>query len=83
MKKHKYLYLSYIFTILAILLSNVMCATAAYGHCNMQWGIRYCGYSAPAGVAFLPVIPYAVGIAVCAILARAFYKRAGSLQPPP
>lgn len=73
MKKYKYP--SHVFTILAILLSDAMCATAAYAYCNMQWGIQYCGYSAPAGVAFLFIIPYAAGIAVCAILASAFYKR--------
>jgi len=73
MKKYKYL--SYIFMILAILLSNVMCATVAYNYCNMQWGIQYCGYSAPASAAFLLIIPYAVGIAICVILAWVFYKR--------
>ncbi len=73
MKKYKYL--SYIFMILAILLSNVMCATVAYNYCNMQWGIQYYAYGAPAGVAFLLIIPYAVGIAICVILAWFFYKR--------
>jgi len=73
MKKYKYL--SYIFMILAILLSNVMCAAVAYDYCNMQWGIQYCGYSAPASAAFLLIIPYAVGIAICVILAWALYKR--------
>lgn len=73
MKKYKYL--SYIFMILAILLSNVMCATVAYNYCNMQWGIQYCGYSAPASAAFLLIIPYTVGIAICAILAWVYNKR--------
>lgn len=73
MKKYKYL--SYIFMALAILLSNVMCAVVAYNYCNMLWGIRYEGYSAPANVAFLLVIPYAVGIAICVILAYYFRKK--------
>ena len=73
MKKYKYL--SYIFIALAILLSNVMCATVAYNYCNMQWGIRYEGYSAPANVAFLFIIPYAVGIVICIILAWFFNKK--------
>ena len=73
MKKYKYL--SYIFMALAILLSNVMCAVVAYNYCNMLWGIRYEGYSAPANVAFLLVIPYAVGIAICVILAYFFRKK--------
>ncbi|MDE6531676.1 MAG: hypothetical protein K2K96_13035 [Lachnospiraceae bacterium] len=71
----KYKYLSYIFMALAILLSNVMCAAVAYNYCNMQWGIRYEGYSAPTNVAFLLVIPYAVGIVICVILACFFNKK--------
>ena len=35
----------------------------------MLWGIRYAGYSAHASVAFLTAVPYAVGIAVCIVLA--------------
>lgn len=73
MKKYKYL--AYVFMTLAILLSNVMCATVAYNYCDMQWGGRYGGYGAPANIAFLLVIPYAVGISICVILARVFYKR--------
>lgn len=71
----KYQYLAYVFMALAILLSNVMCATVAYNYCNMQWRIRYECYSAPANVAFLFVIPYAAGIAICVILAWVFCKR--------
>lgn len=71
----KYKYLSYIFMALAILMSNVMCAAVAYNYCNMQWGIRYEGYSAPANVAFLLVIPYAVGIVICVILACFLNKK--------
>ncbi len=78
MKKYKYL--SYIFMVLAILLSNVMCATVAYDYCNIQWGIQYCGYSAPTSAAFLLIIPYAVGIAICAILACLFYKRSHKIM---
>ena len=55
-------YLSYLFIVLAILLSDVMCATVAYNYCSMQWGIRYACYSAPASVALLLIIPYVVGI---------------------
>lgn len=73
MKKYKYL--AYVFMILAILSSNVMCATVAYYYCDMQWRIRYEAYGAPANIAFLFVIPYGVGIAICVILAWVFYKR--------
>lgn len=71
--KHKYL--SRLFVALAVLLSDVMCAAVAYNYCSMQWGIRYAGYSAPASVAFLLVIPYAVGIAICAVLAWFFHQK--------
>ena len=73
MKKYKYL--SYAFMALAILLSNVMCATVAYNYCEMQWWIRYEGYSAPASVVFIFAIPCAVGIVICVILALVFCKR--------
>ena len=66
--------LSAVFWVLAALLSDVMCAVTAYSYCDMLWGIRYAGYSAPASVAFLTAIPYAVGIAVCVALAL-FLKR--------
>ena len=73
MKKFKYL--SYVFIALAILLSNVMCATIAYNYCDMLWGIKYAGFSAPASVALLFIIPYAIGILVCGILSCLFSKK--------
>lgn len=73
MKKYKYL--SYVFIALAILLSNVMCATVAYNYCSMQWGIKYAGFSAPASTVFLLAIPYAIGIVICVILAWFFSKK--------
>lgn len=72
MKKYKYL--SYIFLALAILLSNVMCATVAYKYSYMVWGIRE-GFSAPASVAFVFAVPYAAGIAICAAIAWVFHKK--------
>lgn len=74
MKKYKYL--SYVFAALAIALSDVMCAAVAYHYCRMQWGIRYEGYSAPANLALILAVPYAVGIAICIILSAVFRKRA-------
>lgn len=70
MKKYKNL--SYVFLVLAVLLSDVMCAVTAYSYCNMQWGIRYLLYSAPASVAFLLLIPYSAAIALCLALAWFF-----------
>ena len=67
--------ISNIFIALAIILSNVMCAVVAYNYCAMQWGEKYAGYSAPASVAFLYIIPYGIGIGVCAIVAMVLRKR--------
>ena len=69
--------LSAVFLIAAVLLSDIMCAVVAYRYCDMVWGIRYAGYSAPASTALLTGIPYAVGIVVCVVLAIFFMKKAG------
>lgn len=73
MKKYKAL--SCFFLALAILLSDIMCALAAYNYCNLQWEITHSGFSAPAEIAFLLAIPYAAGILVCAALAWLFHKK--------
>ena len=62
--------------VLAGILSHTMCAHVAYGYCEMLWGARCAGYSAPASTAFLLAIPYAAAIAVCTALALFFRKRA-------
>ena len=41
--------ISNIFIVLAVVLSDVMCAVVGYHYAAMQWGIQYAGYSAPAG----------------------------------
>ena len=68
--------LSVFFCFLAIILSDLMCAVTAYNYCDMLWGIRYAGYSAPASLAFLTAVPYAIGIIVSVILAIWFRKKA-------
>lgn len=73
MKKYKHL--ACIFAILAILLSNVMCAVVAYNYCGLLWGGRYAGYSAPPGAALVYSIPYGIGIIICVILAWIFNKK--------
>ncbi len=67
------------FWILAILLSDIMCAVVAWNYCNMQWGIKYAGYSAPASAAFLSVIPFLIGIMICIALA-VFFKKKSALN---
>ena len=67
--------ISNLFIVLAILLSDIMCAVVAYHYCALQWGRQYAGYSTPAGTACLYFIPYGIGIVLCIILARYFYKK--------
>ena len=67
--------LSTVFWILAVLLSDVMCAVVAYNYCDMVWGIKYAGYSAPAWTAFIVAIPFAIAIVVCVFLALFFKKK--------
>lgn len=66
--------LSVIFGLLAILLSDIMCAVVAYNYRGMLCGIEHAGYSAPASTVFLYAIPFVVGIIVCGILAIRFRK---------
>ena len=67
--------LSIIFSTLAVLLSDIMCAVVAYNYCDLLWGGQYAGYSAPASTAFVYVIPYAIGIIVSVALAIIFRKK--------
>lgn len=66
--------LSKVFYVLAFLLSGAMCAVVAYNYCDMTWGIKYAGYSAPAWTAFMAAIPFAIAIATCIGIAR-YLKR--------
>ncbi len=70
-----YRWLSRFFILFAVLLSDLMCAVVAYNYCNMQWHIEYEGASAPASIAFLWVIPYAIGIILCLALAVMFHGK--------
>ena len=67
--------LSVVFALLAVLLSDIMCAVVAYSYCNLKWCGQYALCSAPASTAFLLAIPYGIGIAVCVILAVIFRKK--------
>ena len=69
--------ISNLFLILAVLLSDVMCAVIAYNYCDMMWGIKYAGYSAPVSTAFWVAIPFAIAIVVCVVIALYFKKRIG------
>lgn len=66
--------ISYIFIALAIILSDIMCAVVVYNYCYLLWFSQF--VSAPPRAAFLYVIPFGIGIAVCAALAWVFHKKA-------
>ena len=66
-------FLSPLFAILAIVLSNVMCAAIAYNYCSLQY-CQVC--SAPASTAILLAIPYGIAIALCALLSWFFRRKA-------
>ena len=63
-----------LFIIMAVLLSDIMCAVVAYAYRGMLCGINHLGYCSPAEVAFLYAIPFGAAILVCVILAS-FVRR--------
>lgn len=68
--------LSIAFTILSVLLSDIMCAVVAYNYRDMLCGIKHSGYSASAGTALLLAIPFIIGIIACISCGIVFYKKA-------
>ena len=74
--------LSYLFIVLAILLSDLMCAVVAFNYRDMLCGIAHSCYSAPANVAFLCAIPFGIGIMICAVAAYTLYKKAEEYRSP-
>jgi len=73
MKKNQAL--GIVFALLAILLSDIMCAVVAFNYCSLTWGGQYAGYSAPASTAFYLAVPYVIGIVICVVLSLSFCKR--------
>ncbi len=68
--------LSILFAALAILLSDVMCATCAGVYTDIWWGMNYAGYSAsPVDVTIFVSIPFLIGIIICTVLAIFFHKK--------
>ena len=68
--------LQHLFLTLALILSHLMCITVAYNYRDMLCGIEHSGFSAPAEVAFLGIIPYAAAILLCGILVYVCKKKA-------
>ena len=67
--------LSTLFTIIALLLSHVMCIVLAYNYRDALCAIDHAGFSAPASIVFILAVPFAIGIVVCALLAIKFRKK--------
>lgn len=67
--------LSKLFTILALLLSHMMCAVVAFNYSYLLYCGKHGVCSAPAYVAFFYAIPFAAGIVVCVVLAVVFRKK--------
>ena len=72
---NKFKILSRICIALAILLSEIMCAVVSYEYCDLQWGGRYEGWSAPPSVAVVYAIPFVIGIVLCIALSWIFHKK--------
>ena len=68
--------LQYIFTTLVLILSHLMCIVVTWNYRDMLCGIEHSGFSVPAAVAFLGIIPYAAAILLCNILAYICKKKA-------
>ena len=73
MKKFKSI--SNIFLVLAVILSDIMCAVTAYNYRSMELCFEC---SAPPDVALLLAIPYGLAIALCLALAWFFRRKAGN-----
>ena len=63
------------FAVIAVVLSDIMCAYVAFAYRDMLCGIEHLGYSAPESVAFLYSIPFMIGIIICSVLAIFFYRK--------
>ena len=66
--------ISLLLTIIALILSHIMCFVVAWNYRDMLCGIAHGSFSAPAEIAFLTAIPYAVGIIICGFLVYIFHK---------
>ena len=67
--------LKYLFIVIAILLSNMMCAVVAYNYRGLVCAIAHRGFSAPASIALFTAIPFLIGIVVCIVLAIKFSRK--------
>lgn len=66
--------LSIVFSVLAVALSDAMCAVVAYNWCDMLWGRKYAIYGAPAWTALFWAFPFIIAIMACVLLAVSFKR---------
>lgn len=71
---------AYILSAAAVIITNIGCAAVAYNYRGLLCGIEHAGFSAPASIAFLGTIPYAIAVAICVILAIVFFKKANKIK---
>lgn len=67
--------ISNVFVLLAVLLSDVMCAVVGVNYGKMVFGEENAGYSAPPIAAFIWAIPFLIAIGICLIVAISMKKR--------
>ncbi len=75
----KFKILSRVFWGITLVLSHRLCAMTAYTYCNLLWGGKYGGFSAPPSTAFYLAIPSGLVVALCAVLALVFHKKGKKL----
>ena len=69
---------SSILLIISVLLSDIMCAVVAWEYCDLVWGGKYAGYSAPPYIAFFTAIPFVAAIIICVLIAVILRKKANA-----
>lgn len=63
------------FFIASVLLFGAMCATVAFCYARAICAMEHQFTSAPPEIAFLLLIPFVMGIAICVFLCAVFYKK--------
>ena len=72
---HRAKLLSLIFAIVSLILICIACVSAGYFYAQAECAILHAGYSAPAYISLIYVIPYIPFIAVSIILTVIFNKK--------
>ncbi len=74
--------LQYLFTVLALVFSHIMCIVTAYNYSAMLCAIEHAGASAPANTAFFTAIPFAAGVVLSGVgcVSRGRVRDAGGVN---